>query len=129
MGEGAFNTKSFDEVSGECALKQVAAQGMKHLAVVTPMYTVVASLLEGILSALLEIRYHSSEPHVMVNNVIASRVLDLHKDKYIKFDDRRGSQEGRRHARRIQQQPHGDGGADHEGVGCVVLPEAAPRLR
>ena len=35
MGEGAFNTKSFDEVSGECALKQVAAQGMGYLAVVT----------------------------------------------------------------------------------------------
>ena len=49
MGEGAFNTKSFDEVSGECALKQVAAQGMGYLAVVTVMYTVVASLLEGML--------------------------------------------------------------------------------
>ena len=87
MGEGVFNTKSFDEVSGECALKQVAAQGMGYLAVETVMYTVVASLLEGMLPGPLEIGYHSSEPHVMAYNVIASLVLDLHKDKYIKFDD------------------------------------------
>ena len=87
MGEGAFSTKIFDTESGECALKQVAAQGMGYLAVVMVMYTVVASLLEGMLPGPLEIGYHSSEPHVMAHNVIASLVLKLHEEKYIKFDD------------------------------------------
>lgn len=68
-------------------LKQVAAQGMWYLSVVTVMYPVVASILEGMLPGPLEIGYHSSEPHVMAYNVIASLVLDLHKDKYITFDD------------------------------------------
>ena len=87
MGEGAFSTKIFDTESGECALKQVAAQGMGYLAVVMVMYTVVASLLEGMLPGPLEIGYHSSEPHVMAHNVIASLVLKLHEEKYIKYDD------------------------------------------
>jgi len=60
---------------------------MGYLAVVMVMYTVVASLLEGMLPGPLEIGYHSSEPHVMAHNVIASLVLKLHEEKYIKFDD------------------------------------------
>ena len=87
VGEGALSTESFDKESGECALKQVAAQGKRYLAVVMVMYTVVASLLEGMLPGPLEIGYHSSEPHVMAHNVIASLVLKLHEEKYIKFDD------------------------------------------
>ena len=54
---------------------------MGYLAVVMVMYTVVASLLEGMLPGPLEIGYHSSEPHVMAHNVIASLVLKLHEEK------------------------------------------------
>jgi len=59
----------------------------------------------------LEIGYRSSEPHVMEHNVIASLVLKLHEEKYIKFDDLaspdarqcggRGSQGGRQQNRGI----------------------------
>ena len=44
-------------------------------------------VLEGMPPGPLEIGYHSSGPHVMAYNVIASLVLKLHEERYTKFDD------------------------------------------
>lgn len=59
---------------------------MSYSVVVMVMYTVLASLHDGILPG-GEIGFHSSEPHVMVYYVIASLLLDLHESNYITLYD------------------------------------------
>ena len=82
-----FGTKNFDTESGECALKQLAAQGVGHPVLAWVMYMVVASMHVGLLPPPLGNFFNSEETHVVLLNVIASLLLKLAKDNLIKLYD------------------------------------------
>ena len=71
----------------QVAAKKLAAQGVGHPVLAWVMYMGVASMHVGLLPPPLGNFFNSEEPHVMLLNVIASLLLKLAKDNFIKLYD------------------------------------------